>query len=70
MITDYRYCPHCNAELDADTEIFVQGKEVIGCENCVRQTWPDWDEDDDEDYEEDYLDGIYDEIKIARVFGI
>lgn len=69
MITNIRYCPHCNAELDADTEIFLQGREVIGCENCVRVTWADFEDDDEDDYEDDYLDGIYDEMKIERCFG-
>ena len=43
----YRNCPHCDSALDADTEIFVQDGDVIGCEFCIRQTWADFDEDDD-----------------------
>ena len=51
MFLGYRYCPHCDAVLDADTEIFVQGNEVIGCENCVRQTWAEFDEELEESEE-------------------
>jgi hypothetical protein len=69
MIVNVRYCPHCNAELDADTEIFVQGGEVIGCENCVRQTWADYEDDEDEEGYADYCDMLNDFEREERVFG-
>lgn len=77
MYLRYKYCPHCDAELDADSEIFVQGNEVIGCDNCVRQTWADFDDEDgyDDDYDDeerdaDIYDSIRDEMHIERVFGL
>ena len=75
MYLDIKHCPHCGAELDADTEIFVRGWNVIGCEHCVRQTWGDWDEDDEDDYDDeerdaDIYDSLCDELKLERVFGL
>lgn len=69
MIVNIRYCPFCNAEFDADTEIFIQAGEVVGCENCVRQTWADFDDDDEEESYADYCDMMNDLAREERVFG-
>ena len=74
MFLGYRNCPHCDAVLDIDTEIFEQDGAVIGCEYCVRQTWPEFDEEDDEEemYADhcDFLnDMARDEAYIERMFA-
>lgn len=53
-----KYCPNCEKELNADTEVFVMGKEVVGCEWCMRSTWADefFDEEELYDMEQDRYD--------------
>lgn len=68
MVINYKHCPHCDAELTVDTEIYVQAGDIIGCENCVRQTWADFDDYED-DLEDEFYDDLYDEMKMERVFG-
>lgn len=69
----YRNCPHCDTQFDADTEIFVQDGDVIGCEYCIRQTWADFDDDDEEESYADYCDFLNDmardEALIERMVG-
>lgn len=74
MYITSRYCPHCDAELDTDSYIYTQDGNVIGCDNCIKQDWADFDEEDEEELEEeleaDYYDSIRDEMHIERVFGL
>ena len=69
MFLSYRNCPHCDAVLDTDTEIYVQDGAVIGCEFCIKQDWADFDEEDEEESYADYCDMLNDLAREERVFG-
>ena len=60
-----RYCPNCERELTADTEVFTtyrksvhESVEIIGCENCIRTAWADefFDEEELQEMEQDRRD--------------
>lgn len=64
-----RYCPNCEALLNADMEVYVIAGEVVGCEECCTPRYADefYDEEELEEMEQDRRDQmLWDEAKDAR----